>query len=51
VPVQVLWYFGWGVARQFVIALYMGTMGFWWWHMPRHVDRWFESFRINVDDV
>ena len=45
VPVQPLWYFGWGVARQFVTALNMGTMGFWWWHMPQHVDRWFESLR------
>jgi AbiV family abortive infection protein len=45
VPVQALWYFGWGVARQFVAALNMGTMGFWWWHMPQHVDRWFESLR------
>jgi AbiV family abortive infection protein len=45
VPVQALWYFGWGVARQFVTALNMGTMGFWWWHMPQHVDRWFESLR------
>lgn len=45
VPVQALWYFGWGVARQFVMALNMGTMGFWWWHMPQHLDRWFESLR------
>jgi predicted transcriptional regulator len=45
VPVQALWYFGWGVARQFVVALNMGTMGFWWWHMPQHVDRWFERLR------
>ena len=45
VPVQPLWYFGWGVARQFVVALNIGTMGFWWWHMPQHVDRWFESLR------
>jgi AbiV family abortive infection protein len=45
VPVQALWYFGWGVARQFVVALNIATMGFWWWHMPQHVDRWFESLR------
>jgi AbiV family abortive infection protein len=45
VPVQALWYFGWGVARQFVVSLNIGSMGFWWWHMPQHVDRWFESLR------
>lgn len=33
------------MARQFVTALNMGTMGFWWRHMPQHVDRWFESLR------
>jgi AbiV family abortive infection protein len=45
VPVQALWYFGWGVARQFVVALNIGSMGFWWWHMPQHVDRWFDDLR------
>jgi AbiV family abortive infection protein len=43
VPIQALWYFGWGVARQFVVALNIGTMGFWWWHMPEHVDSYYES--------
>jgi hypothetical protein len=29
VPVEGLWYFGWGVARHLVTALNIGTMGFW----------------------
>lgn len=45
VPVQALWFWGWGVARQFVVALNMGTMGFWWWRMPEHVSRYYESIR------
>ncbi|MCK1543703.1 hypothetical protein IVB12_17485 [Bradyrhizobium sp. 179] len=45
VPVQALWYFGWGVARSFVVALNIGTMGFWWWRMPEHINRYYESIR------
>ncbi|KQY97178.1 hypothetical protein ASD45_20955 [Pseudolabrys sp. Root1462] len=43
VPVEALWYFGWGVARQFVVALNIATMGFWWWRMPEQIDRYHES--------
>jgi AbiV family abortive infection protein len=42
-PVESLWYFGWGLARHFVAALNIGTMGFWWWYMPEHIDRYYES--------
>ncbi len=45
VPVDGLWYFGWEVARQFVVALNIGTMGFWWWRMPEQVSRYYESIR------
>jgi hypothetical protein len=38
-----LWLFGWGVARLFVTALNMGTMGFWWWRMPEQISRYYES--------
>ena len=43
VPFDALWFFGWGVARHFVTALSIGTMGFWWWRMPEHVSRYYES--------
>ncbi len=43
VPVTALWYFAWGVARQFVVALNIGTMGYWWWRLPEQVDRYYES--------
>lgn len=43
VPVEALWYFGWGVARLFVVALNIATMGFWWWRMPEQVSRYYES--------
>jgi len=47
VPVEGLWWFGWGLARLFVTALNIGTMGFWWWHMPRQISKFYES----IDDM
>jgi hypothetical protein len=43
VPVEALWFFGWGLARHFVVALNIGTMGFWWWRMPEQISRYYES--------
>jgi AbiV family abortive infection protein len=43
VPAEALWFFGWGVARLFVTALNIGTMGFWWWRMPEQISRYYES--------
>lgn len=43
VPVDALWWFAWGVARHFVVALNIGTMGFWWWRMPEQISRFYES--------
>src|SRR5208337_259694 len=45
IPVEALWYFGWGVARHFVAALNIGTMGYWWWRMPQHINRFYESLQ------
>lgn len=45
VPVEALWFFGWGLARHFVVALNIGTMGFWWWRMPEQISRYYESLR------
>jgi len=43
IPIEALWFFGWGLARHFVTALNMGTMGFWWWHLPEQIDSYYES--------
>lgn len=43
VPVEGLWWFGWGLARHFVVALNIGTMGFWWWRLPEQISRYYES--------
>lgn len=47
IPAQGLWYFAWGVARSFVAALNIGSMGFWWWKMPEQVDSYYE----RIDDL
>jgi hypothetical protein len=43
IPIEALWFFDWGVARHFVAALNVGTMGFWWWRIPLHISRYYES--------
>lgn len=43
IPAEGLWFFCWGVARHFVTALNLGSMGFWWWRMPEQVSRYYET--------
>jgi AbiV family abortive infection protein len=43
VAVEELWLFGWGLARVFVAALNIGSMGFWWWKLPEQVSRYYEQ--------
>lgn len=47
VHVDGLWWISWGIARHFVVALNIGTMGFFWWYRPRQVDRFYE----RLDDL
>jgi AbiV family abortive infection protein len=47
IPIEGLWYLGWGIARYFVAALNIATMGLWWWHWPEDIDSYYES----VEDV
>lgn len=44
-PAQGLWWHGWGMSRSFVVALNIGTMGFFWWYVPKQVSRYYESIR------
>lgn len=36
IPVQGLWWAGWGAARRFVCSLNIGSMGYFWWYVPEH---------------
>ncbi|HEU0160982.1 MAG TPA: AbiV family abortive infection protein [Rhizomicrobium sp.] len=48
IPIEGVWWFAWGVARHFVTALNIGSMGFWWWRMPEQVNRFYESI-VDLD--
>jgi AbiV family abortive infection protein len=43
VPLDGLYWSAWGIARRFATALNIGSMGFFWWYLPEHVDRYYES--------
>jgi hypothetical protein len=56
VPIQGLWWAGWSAARQFAVALNISSMGFFWWYVPEHISRFYESIKdlesnmgINVE--
>lgn len=40
-----LWYTSWGAARQFVTALNIGSMGYFWWYLPQQTTRFYERIR------
>ncbi len=43
IPLQALWHLGLGFANTAVVALNIGTAGFFWWYMPEHVSRYYEK--------
>jgi len=54
VPVQGVWWAGWSVARRFITALNIGSMGFFWWYIPEQISRFYENIRdieANMDLV
>ena len=42
VPVHALWEMGFSVSKQLVLALNIGSAGFFWWYLPEHVSRYYE---------
>ena len=43
VPVGGLWWAGWGAARRFVVALNIGSLGFFWWYIPEQISKYYEK--------
>ena len=41
ISINSLYYAGWGIARKFVVAMNIGTMGFIWWYLPKYVDKFY----------
>jgi AbiV family abortive infection protein len=43
ISVHQLWWAGWGVARKFIVALNIGTLGCFWWYVPEQISRYYEK--------
>jgi len=43
IPVQGLSDVGWNMARKFVAALNIASMGFFWWYVPEHTSTFYEE--------
>jgi AbiV family abortive infection protein len=43
IPLQGLWFAGFGYANTLVAALNIGSLGFFWWFMPIHIKKFYES--------
>jgi AbiV family abortive infection protein len=38
-----LWDAGWDLAKEFILALNIGTMGFFFWKLQKYIDRYYEK--------
>jgi len=43
IPLQALWHSGETISRLFVIALNIGSFGFFWWYLPSFVSKYYEK--------
>ncbi len=43
VSIHALWWAGYRVANQLLVAFNIGTLGFFWWRMPESVSRFYEE--------
>ena len=43
IPLNGVWWMGWGQARAFTTALNIGSMGFFWFSAPEAVSRYYDS--------
>ena len=43
VSIHALWWVGLGAIRRFVVALNIGTMGFFWWYVPEQISHYYEK--------
>jgi len=43
IPLQGVWWMGFGYANAFVAALNIGSQGFFWWYLPSHISEFYES--------
>jgi len=43
IPVQLLWQSGMDLSTRIVLALNIGTVGFFWWYLPSFVSKFYEQ--------
>src|SRR5260370_13729959 len=43
IPLQALWHSGETVSRLFIIALNIGSFGFFWWYLPSFVSKYYDK--------
>src|SRR3989344_3792 len=43
VPLQGLYWIGWGMVRSFVVALNIGSHGFFWWNIQKDISKYYEE--------
>jgi len=43
VPIQAVWGVGFAQTRRFVTALNIGTGGFFWWDLPKHISTYYDE--------
>ncbi len=51
VPVQGLWQVGWSMGSTFLMALNIGTRGFFWWTLPEHTGRYYKKIKDLKNDA
>jgi AbiV family abortive infection protein len=49
IPIQALWFAAFGYANTLVAAFNIATFGFFWWYMPEHISRFYESI-VDVEN-
>jgi AbiV family abortive infection protein len=50
VSVNSLYYAAWGLARKFVVAMNIGTMGYVWWSLPKYVDKFYCEKIFDIEN-
>lgn len=51
IQMSALWDAGWTMAKQFIVALNIGSLGYWWWYVPEHIDRYYTKIEDLESDV
>lgn len=49
ISIHQLWHAAWEVARKFVVALNIGSLGCFWWYIPEHVSHFYDKI-IDLDN-